>query len=147
MACVRPLEFKILSGRFQGSADAIYPKMHFVAKIAFSRPYALLGLQLSSSLVIYGSNFGGFAIVIGQVQPSLSVSEGLNCPFTQITQPNSLVGPPVVPIPTSKSSSLSFGQFAYPLPAQTPISLYAFGDATAGNDMFAVCSLQLARLK
>jgi len=146
MSCVRPFEFKILAGRFQGAADAIYPQLAFVNKISFSRPYALIGLQLSSSLVIYGNNFGGFAIVIGQTNARLSVSEGLNCPMTQITQPNSLVGPPVVPIPTSKSASDSYGLFAYPIPPQTPISLYAFGDATAGNDMFAICSLKLARL-
>jgi len=147
MSCVHPLDFKILAGEFTGDAKAIYPRMTLVNKVVFGRPYALLGFQLSSSLVIYGTNFGGFAIVIGQADKYLSVSDGLNCPFTQITQPNSIAGAPPIPIPTSKSASVSFGQFAYPLDPSTPVSLYAFGDDTAGNDMFAICSLQVAKIK
>jgi len=147
--CVRPVEFKTLFGRFQPDAGTatIYPSLRLISTLQIPQPYALVGLQLSSSLVIYGANFGGFFIVIGQTLAQLSVSQALNSPMSHITQPNSLTGPPAVAIPTSKVTSLSFGQFAYPLPAQTPISLYAFADATAGNDLFAVCSLQLARMK
>lgn len=147
MSCVIPVEFKILQGRFSGSAQAIFPQIQLVDTVVFDRPYALVGLQLSSSLTIYGTNFGGFAVVVGNKQQTLSISQALVCPFTQISQPNSFAGPPPLFNPTSKSASVSFGQFAYPLPAQTPVSLYAFADATADNDLFAVCSLYVVRLK
>lgn len=145
--CVQPISLRTLLGTFSGSAAAVYPNAVQIAQIAFQVSYALVGLQLSSSIVAFGTRNAGIFVVVGQTPPNIAVSNSINSPISHITQPNSLTGPPIVAIPTSKVTSLSFGAFALPIPANTPISLYAFMDATAGNNIFAICSLQLAAIQ
>jgi hypothetical protein len=111
--------------------------------LKFSVNYALVGLQLSSSLTIFGANKGGIVLVVGQISQTLTVSNSLQTPISHITGPNSVSTPSIVAVPTSKVTSLSFGAFGLAIPAGTPVALYAFADATAGNDLFAICSLQL----
>lgn len=146
--CVQGIDaVRTLEARWPGSADAIYPTCVRIAQIKFPINYALVGLQLSSSLVIFGTNLGGILVVVGQNAPVLAISDSINSVMSHITQPNSFSGAPPLSIPTSKVTSESFGAFAMPIVANAPISLYAFGDATAGNDLFAICSLQLVRIR
>ncbi len=144
--CITGIELKTILGEFSGDADAVYPSMRLIATQKYARSYALFGLQLSSSLVIFGSNRGGVVLVIGNDARKLTVSNSINSPISHITQANSLTAPIVVPIPTSKVSSLSFGAYGIPIRAMTPISLYAFADGTSGNDIFAIVSLQVAEI-
>lgn len=146
MSCVRPFEIKTLAARYQPTVAVLYPQLKLITSRTFPVAYALIGVQLSSSLINYGTNLAGILVVIGQTAAVLAVSPDLKQVTSHITQQNSLVGPPIVPIPTSKCTSDSFGLFAYPMPAGTPISLYAFADATVGNDLFAIASLKLARM-
>lgn len=142
--CLQPIQLRTILAEFAGSADAIYPAMVRISDVlTFTINYALVGLQLSSSLAIFGSNKGGIVLVIGQKRIRLNISEALQTPITHISGPNSITGSPNVPIPTSKVTSLSFGAYAIDIPAGMPLALYAFADATAGNDLFAICSLQL----
>jgi hypothetical protein len=148
--CLRQFEIRTLAGRFQPTTAVLYPRLQIMTGdlATFTAPtgYALIGVQLSTTLLNYGTNLAGILLIIGQTAPQLAVSNSLKQVTSHITQQNSLVGPPVVPIPTSKCTSDSFGLFAYPMPAGTPISLYAFADATAGNDLFAMASLKMARM-
>ena len=142
--CVQGIEFRTLIGEFTGSANAIYPTIVQIAPpLTFTVNYLLVGLQLSSSLTIFGANKGGIVLVIGQTRKALTISDALQTPITHISGPNSISSPSVVPIPTSKVTSLSFGAYGIGIPANTQVALYGFADATSGNDLFAICSLQL----
>lgn len=141
--CIYGLDLRTLVAEFSGSAGAVYPACQLIDTVKFQQNYLLAGLQLSSSLAIFGSNKGGVLLVIGKYPKILTISDSIQTPITHITGPNSLTGPPVVNIPASKVTSLSFGAYGIPIPSGVPVSLYAFADATAHNDLFAICSLQL----
>lgn len=148
--CVQGLELKTLRGEFTGLAESVYPRMRLIATQRWQINYLIVGLQLSSSLVIFpgtSDNKGGLLLVIGQDQKFLEVSDGLTAPISHITQPNSIAGPPAIIIPTAKVTSLSFGAYGIPVLANSPVSLYAFADATAGNDIFAILSLQVLQFE
>src|SRR5580698_4009997 len=134
---------RTLVAEFAGDADAIFPNCVLLETLKFQQNYLLVGLELSSSLSIYGTNKGGVLLVIGKYPRKLTISDSIQTPITHITGPNSLSTPAVVNIPTSKVSPLSFGAYGIPIPSGTPVSLYGFADATAHNDIFAICSLQL----
>jgi hypothetical protein len=142
--CIQGVVLQTLIAEFAGNAQAIYPQLALIGEpITFPINYILVGVQLSSSLVIFGTNKGGILLVVGQKRPKLTVSNSIQSIISHITNPNSLTGPPAIAVPTSKVTSLSFGAFGVPIPAGTPLSLYAFADGTSGNDLFAICSLQL----
>lgn len=149
MPCVRPIEFKSLFARYQpvAATAALYPQLRLLATRDFPVGYALVGVQLTTSLINYGTPLAGIVLVVGQTALSLSISNELQQITSHVTQQNSIVGAPNIPIPTSKCTSDSFGLFAYPMTAGAKISLYGFADATAGNDLFALASFKLARLK
>ncbi len=142
--CIQGINLLTLVGQTAGDPAALFPKCRLLVTQKYNSSYALLGLQLSSSLTIFGANRAGIIMVIGQDQKYLTVSNSINSPISHITGPNSISSPAVVAIPTSKCTSLSFGAYGIPVRAMTPLSLYAFGDATSGNDLFAICALQVA---
>lgn len=152
--CVQPITLRTLIARFTGDANALFPQSVLLktpegqtAVLKFTESYALVGIQLTSSIVAFGPADAGLILVIGNEQRNLTISNSINSPISHITAPNSLVGPPALVIPTSKVTSLSFGSFAIPVPSGTPVALYGFMDATAGNDIFAICSLQLVPVR
>lgn len=151
MRCVQACEQINLRGTFAGSATALFPNIQKIpgdeATFTAEVPYLLVGLVLSSSLVIFGSNKGGIVVVIGQRQPQITVSKSIKSPVHHITGPNSITGTPNIIVPTSKVTPVSFGAYGVIIPALTPVSLYAFADATAGNDLFAIASLQLLQIQ
>ena len=144
--CLQPIQIRTLIAEFTGSAQAEYPNLVRIAEpLQFTVNYALVGLQLSSSLTIFGARKGGIVLVIGQKKLRLTLGMALQTPITHISGTDFITGSPNIPIPTSKVTSLSFGAYAVDIPANTPVSLYAFLDATSGNDAFAICSLQLVQ--
>lgn len=144
MACIYGIELRTLVvADWGGQADAIFPSAVLLDSIKFQQNYLLVGLELSSSLSIYGSNKGGLLLTVGKMPNKITISDALQSPISHITGPNSLTGPPVINIPTSKVSAMSFGAYGMPIPSGTPVNIYGFADATANNDLFAICSLQL----
>lgn len=132
---------------FTGSATAIYPQLAFLADRTWEWPVWIVALQFSTSLTIYPSNVGGMLITFDQTQRSnISVGSGLKSVIAHITAPNSLVGPPAIGVPSSKVSNITFNNCGYFLDAGSPISLYAFANATAGNYLFAITSIQYRRV-
>lgn len=142
--CLNGVDLRTLVAEFAGSSDSIYPNIVRIGEpVKFTVNYALVGLQLSSSLTIFGANRGGIVLVVGNQPRRITLSNSVQTPITHITGPNSISTPSIVAVPTSKVTSLSFGAYGLAIPSGTPISLYAFADATSGNDLFAICSLQL----
>lgn len=145
MSCVTPVEFRTLFGGFNGRADTVFPEMVLLDTLKFTVAYALMGVQLSSSITNLGTPLAGVFVVVGQDKPKLTVSNSIGSPICQYSAQNSIVGPPIVPIPTTKSGSAPFGSLGYPLPAGTPVSLYGFGDDTDGNFIHGIAQLYLVR--
>lgn len=141
--CLDEIHFRDITAEFSGDAKAIYPSAVAIGQpVQFKENYALVGLQLSSSLTIYGSNKGGIFLLVGRYPKYVTISNALRLPISHISGPNSITAPDI-PIPASKVTSLSFGAFGVKVPSGTPLQLYAFADTTSGNDLFAICSLQL----
>lgn len=148
--CVQPVEFRTLFGGYtaaMGNPGYVFPQMVLLDTIKFTVAYALVGVQLSTSIVNLGASIAGVYIVIGQDKPNLSVSDSIGAPICEFSSLNSIAGPPIIPIPTTKSGSAPFGGYAVPLQPGTPISLYGFADSTAGNFVYGMAQLYLARAK
>ncbi len=145
--CLQGIDLNLILGSFTGEAGTIYPRFKKVGNsFRANTYYALVGLELSSSLVIFGGR-GAMMVVIGKQDDYLNLSPAMNVPVVHLTAANSFVGPPALTIPTSKVTPLSFGAFGMPIPPNTPISLYASCIATSGNDIFGACSLQLIEVR
>lgn len=145
--CLQGIDLNLILGEFAGEAQTVYPRFKRVGTTFRANTYyALVGMELSSSLVIFGGR-GAMMVVIGKQSEYLDLSAALNAPIIHLTAENSVAGPPPLTVPTSKVTPLSFGAFGLPIPPMTPISLYACCDATAGNDIFGVCSLQLIEVR
>lgn len=145
--CLQSIDLNLVLGEFTGSADAVYPRFARVGNVFRANTYyALVGLELSSSMVVFGGR-GALMLVIGKQTDFLEISESLTAPVMHLTAQNSIVGPPALTVPTSKVTPLSFGAFGLEIPPNTPICLYASLDATADNEVFGACSLQLIEVR
>lgn len=142
MSC--DVEFFNLSGTVAAAGfSSAYPRLQFVATIDdLPGDYWLTGMTLSSSLLNFGAPLLGVFVVIGTRQVEISVAVKLQSPLYHMTLNNSLTGPPVVPIPTNKTTPKAFRQ-PKRIGPRTPISLYACGDTTAGNAITALLALEL----
>lgn len=106
--------------------------------------YYIVSMTLASTLLNFGTAEMGVFVVIGQEQDQLTFSRTIQSPLYHVTLQNSLVGPPAVPIPTNKTTPKPFRQPML-LPARTPISLYVFGDTTAGNKLISYLAIELVK--
>ncbi len=132
---------------FTGSAAAVYPNLAYLGEITWAWPVWIVALQFSTSLTIYPSDLGGMLITFDQTaKTNIAVGRGLKSVIAHITAPNSLAGPPAIGVPSSKVSNITFNNCGYFLDANSPISLYAFANATAGNYLFAITSIQYRRV-
>lgn len=121
------------------------PTMTLAASIQkWTAPYYLTGLCLNSTLLNFGTTPLGVFVIIGQKAITLSYSSALKSPVCHVTLQNSYTGPPSTPVPTNKSTPISFAQ-PFPINPDTTIGLYTFGDTTAGNRVNAYLSLQMVQ--
>jgi hypothetical protein len=140
------IELATISATFTGSAAAVYPNLVWVAEEKWDWPVWVLGVQFSTSLSIFPTNLGGMVVTMGKTQKSgIAISPGLQSVIIHVTAPNSIAGPPAFAFPSSKVSHISFSDCGYYLDAQTPITIFAFADATAGNYLIAEASVQYRR--
>ncbi len=108
--------------------------------------YWLTEVLLTSSLLNYSSALLGVAVIIGQNEKQVSYSDSVISPVIHFSNNNSLVGPPVVPIPTNKSTPVPFPD-PYPITPSTQISLFTFGTNDVGNlnRVSAFLSIQMVK--
>lgn len=145
--CLQGIDLDLILGEFTGEPGTVYPRFKRIGEpIKFTSWYALVGLELSSSLTIFNGR-GALAVVIGKEQPYLDLSKGLAAPIIHLTAQNSFAGDPPLVVPTSKVTPLSFGAFGLGIPPGKTISFYASCDDTAGNLIFGTCSLQLTEVR
>lgn len=145
--CLQSLDVNPILGAFSGEVKTVYPVFKRVGDTFRAGVYtALVGVELSSSLVIFGGR-GAMMVVVGKQDDYLTLSKSVSAPVVHLTDTNSIAGPPPISIPTSKCTPRSFGAFGLPIPPNTPISLYASCDATAGNSIFGVCVLDLIEVR
>jgi len=149
----KKIELRTLAGSFTGSATALYPQLELVDKTEWSWDIYISSIQFSTSLVVYPSSpadptdMAGMVITLGKQSDPLAIGDGLESVITHFTQPNSIVGPPAFPLPSSKVSTIPFDGCGFFLPAKSPISLYAFGPVqTSGNLLDAIASIQYRRV-
>ena len=140
------IELATLPGIFTGLASAVYPNLALVARKQWSWPVWITAVQFSTSLTIFPTDSGGMVLTLGkQLESGLAVDPGLSSVIAHITAPNSIPGVSPLAVPSSKVSNITFGGCGYLLNAETPLSLYAFANATAGNFLFAIASIQYRR--
>lgn len=124
------------------------PEMRLVDSIDnLPKAYWLTGLVLTSTMLNFSTTDEmGVFFVVGQTNERLTFSEAVKSPISHVTFNNSLTGPPVVRIPTSKTTPLPFPQPMLIRP-RVPLSLYVFGSTTANNQLLAYLSLQMVVAK
>jgi hypothetical protein len=109
------------------------------------KEYYLTGLVLTSTMLNFSTTKEmGVFFVIGQTQEVVTFSEAIRSPISHVTLQNSLTGPPIVPVPTTKTTPLPLPQPILIRP-RVPLSLYVFGDTTASNRLLAYLSVQMVR--
>lgn len=137
-------QFFCLSGSVAAAAFSAPPNLTPVAgDAAFLTqgvPFELLGVTLSTTLTNFGTANMGVFVMVGVNQPLITLANTSPVVIGAITGQNSLAGPPAVPIPSDKVVTTVFLQ-PKRIEPNTRISLYAFGDTTAGNSLTAVASL------
>lgn len=144
-----PTEFYSLTGSVAAADFSPPPTLQLIAGddalISFPAPYELMGITMTSTLTNFGTAIMGVFVVIGQDQKQISYARSTPAPIGAVTGTNSLIGPPAVPIPSDKTIATVFLQ-PKRIEPQTKISLYAFGDNTAGNALAAYISLVMRRV-
>jgi hypothetical protein len=122
-----------------------FPFIRKLASVQFESDTGLIGITISSSIVNVTAGVAG--IFIAQTQgdqinltQSSSTSVPANIFISQITHQNSSVG---TIAPAARTNSLAFGEATsiIPLRGGSGISIYACGDANAGNLFAAALSL------
>lgn len=141
------IETATLAGIFTGAAAAVYPALALVTKKEWDWEIWITAIQFSTSLTIFPTDLGGMILTLGKQPLNLSVDPGLSSVIAHITAPNSISGASPLANPSSKVSNIVFGDCGYFLQAGAPLSLYAFANATAGNYLFAISSIQYRRTK
>lgn len=137
----------VLWGENAGLGNAIFPQMSLLSRMKFDLPYVLVGLQFSTVFVNYGPSLMGAAVVIGSGYPNTAVSDKVNAPVFHETYQNSLVVPIVVPMPTSKTSTIVYGEYGIRIPVGTWVCLYGYWDLTANNTLHAIATLHLVQIR
>lgn len=149
--CRHAVDQEALYTSYTPVAPIIFPQMVLLAKLAFTLPYALVGLQFSSTILNYGAALAGLAVVIGRGTPNLGYSQKVNSPIMHVSTTNSLFSPLVVPIPASKTSAMTYGEYGVRVPLGTFLCLYGFADATAGmgyaNYLFGAVTFHLIQIR
>lgn len=146
-----------INGVFAGSAGALFPNLALVnqqdgtpAQQQWDWDMWVESIQFSTTLTVFPSvntNLSGMLLTVDkQNSGAISIAPGLKSVICHLTGPNSIAGPPAFALPSTKVSHIPFRRCGYLLKAQTPISLYAFADATAGNVLAAVVSIQARRV-
>jgi hypothetical protein len=125
---------------------SVAPVMTLAAKIPdFGDFFDLMGLTLTSSLLNFSTtNPVGVFVIIGKSNAKLTFSRSLICPMPHVTLQNSYAGPPVTPVPTTKTTPKSFSK-PFPITPKMPISIYVYGDNTANNRATAFLALEMTR--
>jgi hypothetical protein len=126
----------------------VYPKMWLVNSWVSQLSYALLGLQLSSSLSNFGTNVQGIFVTTGRNMPSISMGVKSGIIMSHVTTTNSFNNAgTLLPIPATKCSSLAFGEYGRLVPVGTRLNLYVADDGTDGNAYFGLCSFQMIQTR
>ena len=143
MGCHPTIPF-LISGSVAAAAFSAPPTLTAVAGanavLTNPVPMELMSVTLSSTLTNFGTANMGVFVLIGQNGNTLSFATSTPALIGAVTGSNSIVGPPAVPIPSYKVATTVFLQPIL-VPPNTKIQLFAFGDNTAGNALFAVASL------
>lgn len=140
-----PIQLSTLAGLFAGNAAAVYPSVMLVATQTFPWAVWIPAIQFSTSLTIFpgtNNNLGGMLLTVGKQPLNLAIAPGLQSVIVHVTGPNSIPGATPIASPSSKVSNITFSGCGYYLPTETPIGLYAFADATAGNSLIGIASIQ-----
>lgn len=143
-----PTELYSLSGSVSAANFSAPPTLKLVAgNTAFQKfdvTYEILGITLSSTLTNFGAAIMGVFVVVGPNQPTITFATSTPALIHAITGQNSITGPPALPVPSDKVASKVYLQPIL-VPPGKQISLYAFGDTTAGNFLQAFVSLDMRR--
>lgn len=135
---------------FTGHVQAVYPRAVFIAQRVFGWDVFVTAIQFSTSLVIFPgalSDYGGMFITLDQAKADfIAVSETLQSVVDHHTFANSIPGATPLASPSSKVSNIKFDGCGYDLKSNSPIGLWAFAEATAGNSLLAVTSIQYRRV-
>lgn len=148
MAC-HPTELFSLAGSVSAAAFSAPPNLQLINQAtAFQKwdvPYEVLGVTLSSTLTNFGTAVMGAFVLVGPNTDTVTFATSTQALIQAVTGTNSLTGPPAVPIPSDKVASTVF---LHPVrvPPGKRISIYAFGDTTAGNFLQAYVSLVMRRV-
>ncbi len=110
----------------------------------FPVPYELLGITLVSTLTNFGTAIMGVFVLIKTNTPTVTYSKSTPALIGHATGQNSIVGPPALAVPSDKSIAKVFLQ-PVRIPANSRISLYAFGDNTVGNAAAAFVMLDVRK--
>lgn len=112
--------------------------------IDFPVPYELLGITLVSTLTNFGTAIMGVFVLAKSNTPTITYSKSTPALIGHATGQNSIVGPPALAVPSDKSIAKVFLQ-PVRIPANSRISIYAFGDTTAGNAAAAFVMLDVRK--
>ncbi len=139
-----PTELYSLTGSVAAADLSPPPNLKLIAGVNatqnFQVAYELLGVTFTSSLTNFGTTEMGVFVLIGTNTPTTTYGKSTPAVIGAVTGQNSIVGPPALPIPSDKVVAQVFLQPVL-IKANTPISLYAFGDNTAGNALNVFASL------
>ncbi len=114
------------------------------AAIDFPVPYELIGITLVSTLTNFGTAIMGVFVLIKTNTPQVTYSKSTPALIGHATGQNSIVGPPALAVPSDKSIAKVFLQ-PIRIPANSKISIFAFGDNTAGNAAAAFVMLDVRK--
>ncbi len=147
MPC-HPTEFFSLRGSVAAAGFVAGPGLTLIpsddATQKWPVEYEILGISLTSSLTNFGAADMGLFVVLGPTQKNISYGKTTPALLAHITGNNSIVGPPAIAIPSDKTVTRVFLQPII-VPNGKQVSLFAFGDNTAGNALSAFVSLDMRR--
>lgn len=123
--------------------NTAYPQLKKLAEMSFNINYALVGLQLTSSLTAQTGQVGVYAIV-GNGAENLAVSQVMGRVISHLSNVNTVAG---LPGPATRVSSFAFGDYGMRVDAGTKLCLYGFSGNDAANILFAEASFYLVEIK
>lgn len=121
---------------------SVFPEVQRVSTFTFTQNLGILGLQLSSSLTNTEADLMGVFVVIGSVAkaPVINITNNSNQGIwlTHLSNLNAVVG---FASPSSRSTTIGFGESGIHLQAGDPVSLYACCGPSADNLLSAVLNI------
>ncbi len=135
------MELFTLDADYAASGGAVFPEVELLDRISFEKPYALVGLHLSSS----GFNLNtvapvGVYVLVDQTRPRLTLSNSIRSIGSHVSFGGQATG---------QSTWIGFGQHGLRIPPGSSLALYGFGQTAASplTRVFAIAALQLISIR